>query len=89
MRGIVPDAILERRDKIGYAAPESRWLNRLDPWVREALDSEAAHSIPCLNLATTQQDWNSLRDGKSPYDSCIWRCLDLIRWTKELAVVYD
>jgi asparagine synthase (glutamine-hydrolysing) len=89
MRGIVPDAILDRRDKIGYAAPERRWLNLLDPWVREALNSEVAHSIPCLNIATAKEDWNSLRDGTRPYNSSIWRCLDLIRWTRELAVVYD
>ena len=89
MRGIVPDAILDRRDKIGYAAPEQRWLNVLDPWVREALHSEVAHSIPCLNLEAAQDEWSAMRKGKGSYDSRIWRCLDLIRWTGDLAVRYS
>jgi asparagine synthase (glutamine-hydrolysing) len=89
MRGIVPDAILDRRDKIGYAAPEQRWLNVLDPWVREALQSEVAHSIPCLNLGAAQNEWSALRKGRGSYDSRIWRCLNLIRWTGDLAVRYS
>jgi asparagine synthase (glutamine-hydrolysing) len=89
MRGIVPDAILDRRDKIGYAAPEQRWLKVLDPWVREALHSEVARTIPCLNLAAAQAEWDALRSGKRPYDSRIWRCLDLIRWTGDLDVTYS
>jgi asparagine synthase (glutamine-hydrolysing) len=88
MRGIVPDAILNRRDKIGYAAPEQRWLNVLDPWVRKSLQSEVAHSIPCLNLGAAQDAWSAMRKGKGAYDSRIWRCLDLIRWTGDLAVRY-
>jgi asparagine synthase (glutamine-hydrolysing) len=89
MRGIVPDAILDRRDKIGYAAPEQRWLKVLDPWVREALHSEVARTIPCLNLAAAQEEWDALRNGKRSYDSRIWRCLDLIRWTGDLDVTYS
>lgn len=89
MRGIVPDAILDRRDKVGYATPERRWLNLLDGWVREALNSEVAHSIPCLTLKAAQQQWDLVQNGKSRFDSRIWRWVDLIRWTGELAVVYN
>lgn len=28
MRGLVPDAILDRRDKVGFQTPEGEWLNR-------------------------------------------------------------
>jgi asparagine synthase (glutamine-hydrolysing) len=27
MRGLVPDAVLDRRDKIGYETPQARWFN--------------------------------------------------------------
>ncbi len=46
MRGIVPDPILDRRDKIGFATPELAWLDILDPWVRGILGSESARGIP-------------------------------------------
>jgi asparagine synthase (glutamine-hydrolysing) len=89
MRGIVPDAILDRRDKIGYATPEKRWLHLLDPWVRQALGSAAARSIPCLSIDIARLQWDAIQNGKGRFDSRIWRWIDLIRWTGEFSVVYD
>jgi asparagine synthase (glutamine-hydrolysing) len=89
MRGIVPQVTLERRDKIGYATPEKRWLKLLDNWVCKALSSEVAHSIPCLALGEAQREWSSVREGRARFDSRIWRWLDLIRWTGELGIVYN
>ena len=48
MRGIVPDAILDRRDKIGFEPPQRKWLAALDPWVRATLSRESASRVPCL-----------------------------------------
>src|SRR5262249_55328587 len=55
MRGIVPDAILDRRDKLGFVTPEGRWLSRLDGWVRSMLGSDGAHRVPFLNLHVARQ----------------------------------
>ena len=35
MRGIVPDPILDRRDKIGFATPERDWLMQIAPLARK------------------------------------------------------
>lgn len=32
MRGIAPDVILDRRDKIGFVTPERAWLGATRPW---------------------------------------------------------
>ena len=38
MRGIVPDTILDRKDKIAYAPPQERWLlGPLQRWLQETL----------------------------------------------------
>jgi len=89
MRGIVPDAILDRRDKLGFATPESRWLTLLDGWVRTVLGSDTAHDVPFLNLAVARKEWDSISLGKRPFDFRVWRWLNLIRWTQELGVVYS
>src|SRR5215813_4361590 len=89
MRGIVPDAILERRDKLGFVTPENGWLRVLDGLVRSILGSDAAHQVPFLNLGVARQEWESVRDGRRPFDFCIWRWVNLIRWTEELGVVYN
>jgi asparagine synthase (glutamine-hydrolysing) len=89
MRGIVPAAILERRDKIGFVTPECRWLKLLDNWVRAILGSEAAHHVPFLNLGVARQEWDAVREGRRPFDFRIWRWVNLIRWTEDLGVIYS
>jgi asparagine synthase (glutamine-hydrolysing) len=89
MRGIVPDAILDRRDKLGFVTPESRWLNLLDGWVRTVLGSDTAHQVPFLNLGVARQEWDSISKGRRRLDFRVWRWLNLIRWTEELGVVYS
>ena len=89
MRGIVPDAILDRRDKVGFVTPERTWLKVLDGLVRAILGSDAAHQVPFLDLRVARQEWESVRDGRRPFDFCIWRWVNLIRWTEELGVVYN
>lgn len=87
MRGIVPDAILDRRDKIGFATPEEQWMRRLDGWIRKLLASDAARSIPALDIARTRDLWEATVEGKRR-DFEIWRALNVIHWSQQFNVVY-
>jgi asparagine synthase (glutamine-hydrolysing) len=89
MRGIVPDTILDRRDKLGFVTPERTWLKVLDGLVRAILGSDAAHRVPFLDLRVAREEWESVRDGRRPFDFRIWRWVNLIRWTEEVGVVYN
>jgi asparagine synthase (glutamine-hydrolysing) len=89
MRGIVPDAILDRRDKIGFATPEQRWLKTLSPWIEATLSSERARSIPALNLPVIQRDWNDVLAGRAKFDYRVWRWVNLIRWAERFDVKMD
>ena len=80
MRGIVPDAILDRRDKIGFATPEQDWLNALAPWVEEVLSS--VKEIPYLKLGETRAEWRAIREGKKAFDWRVWRWLNYARWVE-------
>jgi len=86
MRGIVPDAILDRRDKIGFATPEQSWLQTLRPWVEETLASERARGMAALNVAAMQRDWNAVLAGRARFDFRIWRWVNLIRWADRFDV---
>ena len=86
MRGIVPDAILDRRDKVGFATPEQRWLSTLAPWVDRVLQSEAARAIPALNHAAVLSQWAEIREGRRPFDFRVWRWLNLVRWSERFEV---
>ena len=86
MRGIVPDAILDRRDKIGFATPEQRWLKTLQPWVEATLASEQARGIAALNVPAMQRHWNAVLAGRARFDFRIWRWVNLIRWAERFHV---
>lgn len=89
MRGIVPDAILDRRDKLGFVTPERRWLDQLDSWVSGILGSESAHQIPFLNLGVAKKEWQHVRDGKSRFDFRVWRWVNLVHWSERLGIAYN
>jgi asparagine synthase (glutamine-hydrolysing) len=89
MRGIVPNPILDRRDKIGFATPEKNWLAAVDPWVRRTLRSDAAASIPCLDLAAVGREWDAVLHNRKRFDFRVWRWLNLIGWSEQFAVQYS
>jgi asparagine synthase (glutamine-hydrolysing) len=86
MRGVVPDAILDRRDKIGFATPEQQWLEILRPWVETTLREADPARTPGLHLDAVRAEWQSVIDGRSPFGWHVWRWLNLIRWTELMDV---
>ena len=80
MRNLVPDAILDRKDKIGFATPEQRWLNTLKPWVDETLQGAAQLGIDAINPAAAAREWEMVVTGARPFDRKIWRWLNAMRW---------
>jgi asparagine synthase (glutamine-hydrolysing) len=87
MRGIVPNPILDRRDKIGFATPERDWLTALGPWVERVLKSDAAEQIPALDLHEVRREWKEVLEGRALFDSRVWRSVNLIQWIQQMSVV--
>ncbi len=78
MRGIVPDAILDRRDKIGFETPEYKWLRDHQEMMVNWL-SEASH-IPFMHLAAVHADANQMLNGNKPFTPHLWRLINFCRW---------
>ncbi len=89
MRGIVPDMVLDRRDKIAFATPEQQWLSELRPWVHATLTSEMARSMPALNPAKLSLAWQAVLDGEQRFDFRIWRWVNLIAWATWFEVSFN
>ena len=89
MRGIVPDAILDRRDKIGFEPPQRKWLTELDPWVRETLSTESACRLPCLRSAQMLHHWENVGARRDRFDWTVWRWLNAIAWANLYDVEFD
>jgi asparagine synthase (glutamine-hydrolysing) len=80
MRGIVPDLVIERRDKLGFHTPEPALLGAGHSWATHVLESEAARRLPGLRPDTLQQAAAVSRNGTHGPKIPLWRILNLIRW---------
>ena len=80
MRGIVPDAILDRRDKIGFQTPEQVWLNGQKAEINNWL--EALNDMPFLNADAVRKKVNEIVENKQPYNTEAWRLINFSRWVQ-------
>lgn len=81
MRGIVPDAILDRKDKIGFATPERDWLLKAGSWVDLKLTE--AECLPFFNVPELKKEWGRVVSGEVSFDFRCWRWLNLISWASK------
>jgi len=88
MRGITPNSILDRKDKIGFVTPEQKWLSVLRPWVERVMHSDAAGSIPAINQTAVVAECREILDGKKEFHPRMWRWLNLIRWADQLNIAF-
>ena len=86
MRGIVPDVILDRTDKVGFPTPERSWLLSIRPYVEQVLRREAALDIHALDMRETRRQWEQMVGGSRPLDSRVWRWVNLILWVEKFSV---
>jgi asparagine synthase (glutamine-hydrolysing) len=87
MRGLVPDEILDRRDKIGFATPERDWLARLAPW-SDAMLANGARLAP-LNIPLLRGEIDAVRSGAKPFHNGIWRALNLTAWARQSEATFS
>jgi len=89
MQGLVPQAILERKDKVGFATPEQHWLRQLAPWVKQLLDSETLRRITPLRQAAIKAEFDAILAGRKPFDFRVWRWINLVAWARTFDVRFD
>jgi asparagine synthase (glutamine-hydrolysing) len=79
VRGLVPESVLARRDKVGFETPQARWLNepRARERIAECLLDDRARARGYYHLAAIEAD---VRAGCWRDPDAIWRALNLERW---------
>jgi asparagine synthase (glutamine-hydrolysing) len=82
MKGIVPEAVLKRTDKISFQTPEFEWLRELSPWANRVLTSELARTCPLINFEHAERAWAESMHSSRNYRPWVWRVLNLVRWAE-------
>ena len=89
MRGVVPDTVLNRRDKIGFAVPMESWLLRS---ARAPALLSAAAGLPCVNARVAERMALMLRAGRplrAVETLMAWRLIGLATWANAYGVRFD
>ena len=77
MRGIVPDMILNRRDKIGFQTTQDIWLGNHYDWIKkifkQGIDSKLFREDYLLRQLES-------RKAKGSLSNELWRQINFIRW---------
>ena len=89
LRGLLPDAISRRRDKIGFATDEAGFMQEQGDWVEATLSSDVAGRIPALCQPALLYQWQRMRSHRTPYNGRIWRSLNLILWAQQFEVTFS
>ena len=80
MRGIVPEAILKRRDKIGFVTPMRDWLRSMAPYVRDNI--MAATHCSFLNRSQMAAEFEKFLRGPSDLTPQTWRMINFVIWAR-------
>ena len=78
MRGIVPDAVLDRREKVGFSVPVKAWFDALQPWVKRHLGRASA--LPGIR-------GDILRRQFEP--NLVWRSVSLSHWADRFGATFE
>ena len=89
MRGIVPDAVIDRKDKIGFNTPERNWMLEIQPFVEKCLASETFNNLPMLNQSEIHKDWANIVSGNARFDFRVWRWVNFVLWSEEFEVKFS
>ena len=78
MRGIIPNEILMRKDKIGFEVNGSKFLfqlkNDIDDWLKSDIN------VPFINKNKIKKDLDLFFLRKKSFTYEIWRIINFYRW---------
>jgi asparagine synthase (glutamine-hydrolysing) len=81
MKGILPEAVRERRDKLGFATPEQIWFRGpLRGLVEDGIETTLALYPELMNAKGVRALAKEMLDGARPLDFTLWRIVNLGMW---------
>jgi asparagine synthase (glutamine-hydrolysing) len=87
MNGILPDAVRNRRDKLGFATPEEVWFRGpLKGAIRDGVEATLTRYPGLLNAEGTRALMDDMLEGRRSVDFTLWRIANLGIWGERFGV---
>ncbi len=82
VRGMVPEAIIDRKDKIGFSTPEKTWVSK---HANELIDllNHSKFDQPFLNIKELKNSLKVISSNQLKYDASVWRTLNAFLWLEQ------
>lgn len=83
VRGVIPDSIRLRRNKIGFTTPEYEWFKRLKGSIFAILSSESFGKRPWFNQAEVLKAFDDyINDRNAAGTMLFWRLVNVELWAR-------
>ena len=84
IRGLVPDAVRCRMDKMGFVTPEEVWMkSELAPRVLDLFLAPGFRERPYWDAERVLENYRAFLEGKSPYSTEFWRIACAEMWLRQ------
>ncbi len=84
MKGILPESVQNRVDKIGFSTPEDLWFrNELKDTIMQILNSQSFAARPFFDADDAKRQFALHCEGKKNISGYIWRWVNLELWLRE------
>ena len=83
MKGVLPERVRSRIDKIGFSTPEDLWFrNELKDTITQILNSRSFAARPFFDANDARQQFALHCEGKKNISGYIWRWVNLELWLR-------
>lgn len=87
MNGTLPDEVINRRDKLGFATPETTWFRGpLKDFMRQGVEMTLVRFPELFNAQATRTLANEMFDDTRPIDFALWRIANLGIWGERFGI---
>lgn len=86
MAGLVPEKVLNRTDKKGFATPEERWIRNDKGEFRKLLLRTANENPTLLSADDVQKELDLMLAGKRSFSNLFWRIITFGAWVEQFNV---
>jgi asparagine synthase (glutamine-hydrolysing) len=84
VKGIIPESIRCRMDKMGFVTPEEIWMKKtLRPFLLAVFSADSFQKRPYWNADAVMKDYRAFLDGKSAYSPEVWRIVCTELWLRK------
>ncbi len=86
LKGITPEKILERKDKIGFTPPEKRWLSHIKNYITNLLQNS---NLPFFDYTYIKEHYLKNLEKLDTLDFTLWRIINTIKWIELFNIQLD